>query len=98
MFCRVALHEKVPGSVASDGARNFRAWVKGLPGFVGGPRAAVVRVRCRGNLVLDGLAALCWRRPACGGCHTGRESHGSARTHSPWLDGRAPGTSSGKLR
>jgi heme-degrading monooxygenase HmoA len=36
MFCRVALHEKTPGSVASDEARNFRNWVKGLPGFVGG--------------------------------------------------------------
>ena len=36
MFCRVALHEKTPGSVTSDEARNFRAWVKGLPGFLGG--------------------------------------------------------------
>ncbi len=36
MFSRVALHEKTPGSVASDEARNFRKWVKGQPGFVGG--------------------------------------------------------------
>ena len=36
MFCRVALHEKSPGSVSSDGARGFREWVKGQPGFVGG--------------------------------------------------------------
>jgi heme-degrading monooxygenase HmoA len=36
MFCRVALHEKAPGSVASDGARNFRERIKGQPGFVGG--------------------------------------------------------------
>jgi heme-degrading monooxygenase HmoA len=36
MICRVALHEKPPGSVASDEARGFREWLKGLPGFVGG--------------------------------------------------------------
>jgi heme-degrading monooxygenase HmoA len=36
MFCRVALHEKTPGSVASDEARGFRNWIKGLPGFVDG--------------------------------------------------------------
>ena len=36
MFCRVALHEKTPGSVASDEARSFRQWIKGQPGFVGG--------------------------------------------------------------
>jgi hypothetical protein len=31
MFCRVALHEKTPGSVASDDARGFRNWVKEQP-------------------------------------------------------------------
>ena len=36
MICRVALHEKPPGSVASDEARGFREWIKGLPGFVDG--------------------------------------------------------------
>ena len=36
MFCRVALHEKTPGSVSSDEARGFRNWIKGLPGFVDG--------------------------------------------------------------
>jgi hypothetical protein len=36
MFCRVALHEKTPGSVASDDARGFRNWVKKQPGFVDG--------------------------------------------------------------
>ena len=36
MFCRVALHEKTPGSVASDDARGFRNWVKEQPGFVDG--------------------------------------------------------------
>jgi heme-degrading monooxygenase HmoA len=36
MFCRVALHEKTPGSVASEGARSFRGWLKEQPGFVGG--------------------------------------------------------------
>ena len=36
MICRVALHEKAPGSVASDEARGFRGWVKGQPGFVDG--------------------------------------------------------------
>jgi hypothetical protein len=36
MICRVALHEKPPGSVASDEARDFRAWLKGLAGFVDG--------------------------------------------------------------
>jgi hypothetical protein len=36
MFCRVALHEKTPGSVASEEARGFRNWVKELPGFVDG--------------------------------------------------------------
>ena len=36
MFCRVALHEKSPGSVSSDEARGFRGWVKEQPGFVGG--------------------------------------------------------------
>jgi hypothetical protein len=28
MICRVALHEKPPGSVASDEARGFREWIK----------------------------------------------------------------------
>jgi heme-degrading monooxygenase HmoA len=36
MFCRVALHEKTPGSVASEDARGFRNWVKEQPGFVDG--------------------------------------------------------------
>jgi heme-degrading monooxygenase HmoA len=36
MFCRVALHEKTPGSVASNEARGFREWIKGQPGFLGG--------------------------------------------------------------
>jgi heme-degrading monooxygenase HmoA len=36
MICRVALHEKPPGSVASDEARSFREWIRELPGFVGG--------------------------------------------------------------
>ncbi len=36
MICRVALHEKTPGSVASDEARGFRQWLKEQPGFVGG--------------------------------------------------------------
>ncbi len=36
MFCRVALHEKSPGSVASDAARGFREWVKEQPGFIDG--------------------------------------------------------------
>ena len=36
MICRVALHEKPPGSVASDEARSFREWLKELPVFVSG--------------------------------------------------------------
>ena len=36
MICRVALHEKTPGSVTSDEARAFRQWIKEHPGFVGG--------------------------------------------------------------
>jgi heme-degrading monooxygenase HmoA len=36
MFCRVALHEKTPGNVASDEARSFHGWIKEQPGFVGG--------------------------------------------------------------
>jgi heme-degrading monooxygenase HmoA len=36
MICRVALHEQPPGSIASEEARGFRAWIKGQPGFVGG--------------------------------------------------------------
>ena len=36
MICRVALYENLPGSVASDEARSFRQWLKGLPGFVAG--------------------------------------------------------------
>jgi heme-degrading monooxygenase HmoA len=35
VFCRVALHEKTPGSVASDEASSFRQWIKEQPGFVG---------------------------------------------------------------
>jgi hypothetical protein len=34
MFCRVALHEKTPGSVSSDEAKGLRRWIKGLEGFV----------------------------------------------------------------
>jgi heme-degrading monooxygenase HmoA len=36
MIRRVALHEKPPGSVASDEARGFREWIKRLSGFVDG--------------------------------------------------------------
>ena len=36
MICRVALHEKPPGSVTSDEAKSFREWLKELPGFVAG--------------------------------------------------------------
>ena len=36
MICRVALHEQTPGSIASEEARGFLAWVKDQPGFVGG--------------------------------------------------------------
>jgi len=36
MVCRVALHDKTPGSVASDEPKGFRGWIKGLPGFVDG--------------------------------------------------------------
>ena len=36
MICRVALHEKPPGSVASEEAKSFREWLKELPGFVTG--------------------------------------------------------------
>ena len=36
MICRVALHEKTPGSVASDEARGFREWISEQPGFVSG--------------------------------------------------------------
>ncbi len=36
MLCRVALHEKTPGSVTSDEARGFREWIREQPGFVGG--------------------------------------------------------------
>ena len=39
MICRVALHEKPPGSITSDEARSFRAWLKEQPGFVGGYHA-----------------------------------------------------------
>ena len=39
MICRVALHEKPPGSITSDEARGFRAWIKEQPGFVGGYHA-----------------------------------------------------------
>jgi hypothetical protein len=30
------LHDKTPGSVASDEPKGFRGWIKGLPGFVDG--------------------------------------------------------------
>jgi heme-degrading monooxygenase HmoA len=36
MICRFALHEKPPGSVASDEAKGFRDWLKELPGFIDG--------------------------------------------------------------
>jgi len=36
MFCRVALHEKTSGSVASYETGGFRRWIEGLPGFVDG--------------------------------------------------------------
>lgn len=36
MICRVALHEKTPGSVTSDEARSFREWITEQPGFVSG--------------------------------------------------------------
>jgi heme-degrading monooxygenase HmoA len=36
MFCRVALPEKTPGSVASYETGGFRRWIEGLPGFVDG--------------------------------------------------------------
>lgn len=36
MICRVALHEKTSGNVASDEAKGFRAWIKEQAGFVGG--------------------------------------------------------------
>jgi heme-degrading monooxygenase HmoA len=36
MICRIALHEQTPGSITSEGARGFRAWIKEQPGFVGG--------------------------------------------------------------
>jgi heme-degrading monooxygenase HmoA len=39
MICRVALHENPPGSITSEGARSFRAWLKEQPGFVGGYHA-----------------------------------------------------------
>jgi hypothetical protein len=39
MICRVALHENPPGSITSDEARSFRAWLKAHPGFVGGYHA-----------------------------------------------------------
>ena len=39
MICRVALHEKTPGSITSDEARSFREWIKEQPGFVGGYHA-----------------------------------------------------------
>ena len=39
MICRVAIHEQTPGSIASDGARSFREWIKEQPGFVGGYHA-----------------------------------------------------------
>jgi heme-degrading monooxygenase HmoA len=36
MFCRVALHEQTPGSIASKEAKGFREWIREQPGFVGG--------------------------------------------------------------
>jgi hypothetical protein len=30
MICRVALHEKTPGSITSEEARSFRAWLNVL--------------------------------------------------------------------
>jgi heme-degrading monooxygenase HmoA len=39
MICRVAIHDQTPGSIASDEARSFRAWIKEQPGFVGGYHA-----------------------------------------------------------
>ena len=39
MICRVALHEKPPGSISSEEARGFRAWLKEQPGFVDGYHA-----------------------------------------------------------
>ena len=39
MICRVALHENPPGSITSDEAMSFRAWLKEQPGFVGGYHA-----------------------------------------------------------
>lgn len=39
MICRVALHEDPPGSITSDEAKGFRAWLKEQPGFVGGYHA-----------------------------------------------------------
>jgi heme-degrading monooxygenase HmoA len=39
MICRVAIHERTPGSIASEEARSFREWIKEQPGFVGGYHA-----------------------------------------------------------
>ena len=39
MICRVALHEKTPGSVSSEEDKGFREWIRGQPGFVGGYHA-----------------------------------------------------------
>ncbi|MDQ3863577.1 MAG: hypothetical protein M3317_08775 [Actinomycetota bacterium] len=39
MICRVALHENPPGSITSEEAISFRAWLKNQPGFVGGYHA-----------------------------------------------------------
>ncbi|MBA3423180.1 MAG: hypothetical protein H0U04_01325 [Rubrobacter sp.] len=39
MICRIAIHEKTPGSVASEEARGFREWIREQPGFVGGYHA-----------------------------------------------------------
>jgi hypothetical protein len=32
MIGRVAIHERTPGSIASEEARGFRAWIKEQPG------------------------------------------------------------------
>ena len=39
MICRVALREQTPASITSEGARDFRGWIKQQPGFVGGYHA-----------------------------------------------------------
>ena len=36
MICRIAFHEKLPGSVEDPRAQQFRDWIKAQPGFVAG--------------------------------------------------------------